>query len=146
MAELYCFEAEPGGLVGKLGASPVHLAGPLAHVRAWGATASGPPSSEQCCCPLSPPPKLSSLGREPLLLSGWPCLAGWVAHPRGPGTAAVTVAAEVPHWPGAGTGATRGSSLFSGWIRKMEEVSTLENREGYPCFKDFFQSHEDSAS
>lgn len=128
MAELYCFEAEPGGLVGELGASPVHLAGPLAHVLAWGATASGPPSSEQCCCPLSPPkPVLPWEGApSPLQVA---LLGGWVDHPRGPGTGAVTGAAEVPRWPGAGTGATRGSSSFSGGIQKMEEVSSLEIRE-----------------
>lgn len=76
----------------------MHLAGPLAHVPAWGATASGPPSAEQSCCPLSSAKIVLPGEGAPSSLQV--ALPGCLCHTRGPGTGAV--AAEAPHCPEQG--------------------------------------------
>lgn len=103
----------------------MQLPGPLAHVPAWGATASGPPPAGQSCCPLSSPKIVLPREGAPSLQVALP---GWLCHTRGPGTGAVLWLLR-PHAVQSRAGATHGISSFSAWMQKMEEVSSLENRE-----------------
>lgn len=120
MAGLYCLEAQPGGLVGKLepalciwpGPWPTCLPGDLqGHLHL----------SSALCSPKTVP----SWEGAPSALPGWVGCT-WPWHRAVTVAVTVTVAAEAPHCPGA---ATHGNSSFSGWIQKMEQVSKLADRE-----------------